>query len=44
MPLVIKHSNPEIPDEEIGAPYEALEKAKKPLGWIAKLKYKLKKK
>ena len=34
MPLVIKHSNPETPDEEIVAPYEALEKAKKPLGWF----------
>ena len=43
MPLVIKHAN-EKPDEEIVAPYEALEKAKKPLGWITKLKNKLKKK
>ena len=44
MPLVIKHANPETPDEEILAPYEALENAKKPLGWITKLKSVFKKK
>ena len=43
MPLIIKHAN-EKPDEEIVTPYEALENAKKPLGWITKIKNKLKKK
>jgi len=44
MPLIIHSADPETPDEEIVTPYEALENAKKPDGWLTKLKQLLKKK
>jgi hypothetical protein len=44
MPLIIHSADPETPDEVLTPPYEQLEKAKKPLGWLTKLKNKLKKK
>jgi len=44
MPLTIHSADPETPDKEIVTPYEALENAKKPEGWLTKLKSVFKKK
>jgi len=44
MPLVIKHSNPETPDQVLTPPYEQLEENNKTKSWLDKVKQLLKKK
>ena len=44
MPLIIKHSNPETPDQVLTPPYEQLEVSNKPKSWFDKVKQLLKKK
>tara|TARA_R100000951_G_scaffold95021_2_gene83972 strand:- start:209 stop:343 length:135 start_codon:yes stop_codon:yes gene_type:complete len=44
MPLIIKHSNPETPDQILTPPYEQLEENNKNKSWLTKLKNVFKKK
>ena len=44
MPLVIKHSNPETPDQVLTPPYEQLEENNKTKSLLDKVKQLLKKK
>ena len=44
MPLVIRHSNPETPDQILTPPYEKLEENNKTKSWFDKVKQILKKK